>query len=266
MVLTSAHAVALAAGVALVAVGLVVARNGYRRLQPELRRLRDEPLSAREATATARPVELRGAVEAAGRVLEAPFTGEHCVAVEWSVEEYTGGKGESWRTLASGGQHVPFRIADETGSVRVEPDGAELTLTSGTTVEVGREETARGRIREFLRGLEVEPGDAGELSLGPLSMGTGDRRRYVEERLDVGEHVSVFGLPERDPDAGGDWGSDQHAATVRDASGEPFVIADRPAVPVLRRSTLVAGGILATGAVVGGYGLLTLVRTLVGLG
>lgn len=249
----------------VVLAGFAIAYAGYRELEPEIRRHREDPVPVREAATADGPIELRGVVQPEAGVMEAPFTGTDCVAYEFEVEEYvSSGKSSHWDTLASGHQHVPFRLVDDTGSILVEPDGGDLTLTSGWETEIGAEETAGGRIREFLRALDVEPGEGSEFSVGPISVGTGDRRRYSEQRLDVGESVSVFGRPECDPDAGGDWGSDEVDAALRAGGSEPFVIADSPTIPTVRRATLSGAGVVAFGCfmvLAGVWSVLELVAT-----
>lgn len=253
--------VGVGAGLILVLAGAAVAYAGYREIEPELRRLRDDPLTVREATTADAPVELRGTVEPEEEeTMTAPFTGTECVAYEFEVEEFeSSGQSSHWESLADGSRAIPFRLADHTGSILVDPTGADLTLRSGWETEIGADETAQGRIREFLRALDVEPGEGGEFSVGPLSVGTGDRRRYSEERLDVGEAVSVFGRPEYDPDAGGEWGSDAVDAALRDREDAPFVVADAESVPILRRSTVVPGLVVAFGAAIAVAGLWTAV-------
>lgn len=236
--------------------GAILGYVGYRRLVPEVRRLRGDPLSVREATTVDRPVEFRGTVEPEDHYVEAPFTGTHCVAFEYEAEEYvSSGQHSHWDTLASGSQSLPFRLADDTGSILVDPAGGELTLQSGWSEEVGADETAEGRVREFLERLEVEPGEGSEFAVGPISVGTGDRRRYSEDRLDVGETVSVYGRPAYDADAGGEWGSDAVDAAVRATDDEPFVVADSPSVPLVRRSTLLGTGALVAGLALVAVGL-----------
>lgn len=260
----AAVAVLLPLLVALAGAG--VAYVGYRKLEPELRRLRDDPLPVREAATTDGLVELRGTVETEGQYLEAPFTGTSCVAYEFEAEEYvSSGKHSHWDTLAEGNHAIPFRLADGTGSILVEPEDSELTLQSGWETEIGAEESAKDRIREFLTALDVEPGEGSELSVGPISVGTGDRRRYSEERLDVGETVSVFGRPEYDPDAGGEWGSDEVDAAMRATDEDPFVVADTVSVPTFRTSTMVSAGVVVFGLALVVAGLWSAVAALSGV-
>ena len=247
-----------------VLVGVGIAYAGYRELQPEIDRRRSDPLDVRDAPKSEGLTELRGTVEPIEHVMKAPFTETECVVYEFDAEEYvSSGKNSHWESLASGDHRIPFRLRDDTGSILIEPDGAECALSSGWEAEFGAEKSAGGRIAEFLRSLDVEPGEGSEFSVGPLSVGTGDRRRYSEERLDVGETVSVFGPVAYDPSAGGDWGSDEVDAAVRANGTDPFVVADSPAVPTIRRGTLVGGGLAGFGLLIVAVGCWALVTALI---
>lgn len=248
----------LAVPLVLVAVGVALLALGYRLLQPELRRLRSDPLSVRDAANASGLVELRGTAAPDEHALEAPFTGTECLAYRYEVEQYeSAGKHSHWETLAEGGQYAQFRLEDDTGSILVAPDGDDFEFEDRWREEVGADETVRGRAREFLASLEgVGPGEAEEFSLGPIEVGTGDRRRYTEERLDVGESVSVYGPVERDPAAGGEWGSDEVDAAIRRRDGdESLAVADATAVPTVRTETYAPIVFVIVGAALSLYGL-----------
>lgn len=91
--------------------------------------------------------ELKGTAES-----DAPLTSflahERCVYYSWDVSEhwsrtvhetYTDSKGHShtrtrtesgWTSVASGGNSIPFYLKDDTGIIRIVPDGAKITSVS----------------------------------------------------------------------------------------------------------------------------------------
>lgn len=252
-------AVPLGFALALVALGGALAVAGYRKLEPEFRRHREDPIDVREAPMAEGLVELRGTIEPEEHVLSAPFTGTDCVAYEFEAEEYVSrGKNSSWDTLTEGGTYTQFRLADDTGSILVDPVPGSMVLEDDWRREYGPEETIGGRGRTFLEEHdEVDPGEAERFTLGPIEVGTGDRRRYTERRLDVEDPVAVYGPTVHDAAAGGEWGSEKVDAVVEPAEdGGTMVVADAAAVPMLRRSTLIGGGLFAGGVVLLAIGLL----------
>ena len=85
-------------------------------------------------------VELKGTAECeVGSAIVAPMSGQSCVYVATSVEEErletyrTTRNGRTvtrtrrvWRTIASNAWQTPFYLRDETGAVRVDPNGANV--------------------------------------------------------------------------------------------------------------------------------------------
>lgn len=245
-------------GLALVAAGAALAWAGYRRLEPELQRHREDPIDVRDAPTADGPVELRGTIEAEEHVLTAPLTGIDAVAYEFEVEEHVSrGKHSSWDTLLEDGTYTQFRLADDTGSILVDPEPGSMVLRDDWRREYGPDETIGGRARTFLeQHRALDPGEAEQFTLGPIEVGTGDRRRYTERRLDVGDPVAVYGPAVEDADAGGEWGSEAVDAVLQPTQDDTaFVVADSAAVPTLRRSTLLGGGLLAGGGVLLAIGL-----------
>jgi hypothetical protein len=87
-------------------------------------------------------VELKGTAESAGP-LTSYLAGAACVAYEWKVEEhwsstvtetYTDSNGKTqtrtrhesgWKTVADGGETIPFYLQDDCGVILIRPDGAK---------------------------------------------------------------------------------------------------------------------------------------------
>jgi hypothetical protein len=175
-------------------------------------------------------VEVEGEAKPGERTVEAPFTGETCIAYEFEVEKYRhDDDGSNWHTRASGAKVAPFRIADGTGVVGVEPTESSLSVDRDYRVVVGREETPPERVQAFVDGRDDLDHDTGSFDLGPVSIGTGDKHRFTERRLDPGMEAYVTGRAE--PTVAVDGAT----PTVGDTGGggvlgsvlsEPFVVAD----------------------------------------
>jgi hypothetical protein len=175
-------------------------------------------------------VEVEGEAKAGERLLEAPFTGESCVAYEFEVEKYRhDDDGSNWHTRAEGAEVVPFRIADGTGVVGVEPSESSLSVDRDYRVVVGREETPPERVQAFVDGRDDLDHDTGSFDLGPVSIGTGDKHRFTERRLEPGMEAYVTGSAEpmvavdgATPTVGDTGGG----GVLDRVLGEPFVVAD----------------------------------------
>jgi hypothetical protein len=140
-----------------------------------------------------------GQIELAGRaVIEEPvrsyLAGCECVWFHFSVEEewsrwetetYTDSKGRSqtrqvrksgWTTVDEGGATPAFEVEDETGAVRVRPEGAEVEPD-----EVFARTAGRGDSLYYGKG-----------PAGGISDSTG-RRRFTETAIPLGRDVFVAG-------------------------------------------------------------------------
>ena len=137
-------------------------------------------------------VELSGTAECErGAGMSAPMSGRSCVYVKTKIEErrvetYTteNSKGERvtktrtvWKTLDEKESRTPFYLRDETGAVRVVPDGAEITAETLVDKTVGRSAP------EYFEW-------AGGRSEHPDSCGT---RRFTEVGIPLGSNVYVLG-------------------------------------------------------------------------
>jgi hypothetical protein len=212
--------------IAVLAVGGYFLLAGGRRLTNVSHILRSDPLPVRELHGRRGPVEIEGrAVEGDEGTVTAPFTGSRCLAYTYEVEELRGsGKHESWETLDTGMAGVDFVVDDGSGRVVVDPAGADVHLEShSVTVPAGTE--LPDRLAEYVAATDgVEPQNR-KLNLLVTEINVGNRQRFTEHRLDVGETVYVYGLAGRGPSV--EWGSDLVDALVGDGDGTPlFVISD----------------------------------------
>lgn len=167
------------------------------------------------------PVELEGTAHTVDGTVTAPLTGTDCLVYEYEVEEYqSGGNSSSWKTVAEGSGSVPFRLEDDTASVRVEPEDADLALSTDETFSVDGGEPEPEPVEEFLETESDLESEDTSLDLGVVEVSTGNNRRYHERRLDPGGEVYVFGQSRYDVDA---------RETMRDVNA---VIEDGPETPV----------------------------------
>ena len=233
---------------------------GGRELRTVYHILRNDPLPVRDLHGRRGPVEIEGrAVEGDDGTVEAPFTGSRCLAYTYEVEELrSSGKSESWQTLDTGMDGVDFVVDDGTGRVLVNPDGADIHLEShSVTVPAGTE--LPDRLAEYVAATDaVDPQDR-TVNLLVTELNVGNRQRFTERRLDVGEDVYIYGLARKGPAV--EWGSNLVDALVGDGEGTPvFVISDTDERGTAWR--IARGGLWRVGL---GIGLLAVV-VLVGLG
>jgi hypothetical protein len=140
------------------------------------------------------PVEVEGTATPSDGTIESPLTKTPCLAYEYEIEELqSSGKNSSWNTLDEGRGTVPFRLEDETASVRVDSEGATLALSTDATAEVGGGEPEPERVREFLETESDLDSQNTSFDLGPLSLATGNDRKYHERRLDPDSEAYVLG-------------------------------------------------------------------------
>ncbi|WP_324663827.1 GIDE domain-containing protein [Haloarcula sediminis] len=208
------------------AVGCYLFYAGGRRLSTVYHVLRSDPLPVRDLHGRRGPVEIEGrAVEGDGGTVTAPFTGSRCLAYTYEVEELRqSGKSQSWETLDTGMGGVDFVVDDGTGRVLVDPAGADIHLEShSVTVPPGTE--LPERLARYVASTDaVDPQD-GVIDLRITQVNVGNKQRFTERRLDVGETVYVYGQATRGPAV--EWGSSLVDAQVGDGSATPvFVVSD----------------------------------------
>ncbi len=110
------------------------------------------------------------------------------------VEEYRShGKGSSWQTVDEDTIAAPFLVDDGTGTVLVEPAGARTNLSREARIAVDGGEEPPERIRRFIEGNPDVDSENTSLDLKVIELTTGNKRRYVERRLDPEEEVHVLG-------------------------------------------------------------------------
>lgn len=249
-------------GVGLCLVGVVLLGVAVRMPQPAYRVLTRDPLSVRDLSMHDGAVELRGAaVPDDGQTVETPFTETACLAYEYEAQELkSSGQSSYWETLDEGGQSAPFVLEDETGRVRVDPEGATLELDDHTLRVSGGDELP-ARIQQYIRETGEVERDTGSVDLLVTEIDYGDDQRFIERRLDAGETAHIYGGVE--PRQGGEWGSALADVVVTaDETTGTYVISDssewRVAYHAGRRALVPAiSGVLALG-----LGLVVIVASL----
>lgn len=247
---------ALASAVFLVCLGYAV-----RELRLANHVLRSRPNSVLDAPGGG-PIELRGTTEPAGGALRSPFTETPCLAYEYAVEEERNSKhGTTWTTIASGESYVPFRLEDDSGSVYVEPPGADFRLTSEDRIVIEGGTAPPDPIQRFVDREEDVDCQNRTLDLRLFELRTGKDRRFVERRLDVGEEVHVLGTARYDTTVGREAGQVNAAVGIGEAAlsddrwvrlrhrlfGYPFVVSDSS-----ERGLGVRAALYGAGAILGG--------------
>lgn len=147
-------------------------------------------------------VELKGkAVPPPGRdLLRAPFTDEPCVYWEYKVEEkrtrVSKGKTETyWATVASERSKTPIGLRDDTGVVRVDPQGGDLPTKVEARFGSGFGRDPPEKVLAFLakKGIQHEG-----------LFGMNKSMRYIESRLPEFTDVYVLGNATRPDEAAGE--------------------------------------------------------------
>lgn len=243
-----------------VLVGLAVVGAGLSRLRALVYMLRIDGETVADVSTGLSEVEATPA--AIDDTLEAPFTGTECLAYEIEVERYRhDDDGSNWHTVEESAESVPFEIRDGTGSVRVDPSGATLSLEDSYEQVVGRDEHPPDRIEEFLAYSDVEH-ETGSFDLGPIDVGTGDKHRFTERRLEPGGTAYVLGAAEYDSAvstdlsfAGDDQGDGLVGRVRSSVFGHPFVVSDADESATRKRMALGGIGLLLFGAFFAGFPL-----------
>jgi hypothetical protein len=205
--------------VAIVLLGLIALRAGVRSLL-RYYRLRS-PASSIISIPDAGPIEVSGVARPRDDPpVRSPFTDTPCVVCRSTVEAHSPNyltdahsidvadfvTPEEWRTVYDETTASPFYVDDGTASVLVDPEGADLRLTTHeTTVRV--DDPLSDPIRVFVesayaagdakwakRLVEGEDGSRLDALAAGLELIGPTEWRFVEERLDVGNPVHVEGV------------------------------------------------------------------------
>lgn len=190
------------------AVGVVLLIFGGRRLRTVYHVLRNDPVPIYQLESREGVVEVAGTARADedARTISAPLTGSVCLAFSFEAQEYRqSGQHGSWHTLDEGQGGVPFFVERDGDYVRVDPAGADLHLEEHT-IDVDPGDEPPGTIARYIEATEDVELQDGTLDLKLVELNVGNRQRFVERRLDVGEDAYVYGTLRRSQRAA-EWGS-----------------------------------------------------------
>lgn len=119
------------------------------------------------------------------KTLQSPFTAQPCLFYRYEIEEYRRGHRSShWKTVKEGRAGIPFFLEDDTGTVLVDPTGADLDLSSDGTYYSGAANTAADVIQEFCTRMGV-----GSRNF----LGFQKKMRYTESFVAPGDTIYVLG-------------------------------------------------------------------------
>jgi hypothetical protein len=97
-------------------------------------------------------VEVFGEVVPAKRILKSPFSNNDCVYYKYTIEEYrTSGKSSRWIIVDDGEEGTYFHLKDDTGSVLVDPKGAEVDIPLDSEFKSGFGTDPPEQVKQFLR-------------------------------------------------------------------------------------------------------------------
>jgi hypothetical protein len=159
-------------------------------------------------------VTVRGTATPTDGSTTAPVSGRDCLVCETRTEGRIRRpklSAEFWAATAATVDAVPFAVADDSGRLRVDPDGARLAVDADDANEGVADGAGAG---------------AGAGAIGP-------RARRVEHRIEAGDEVVVVGRVREDTDG----------ERVLDARAGATVLGDdgTDVVAPLRRAVLVGG-------------------------
>ena len=208
--------------------GLMVA--GYRRLRFK-QWVQDLPTSP-IGTAAQGLIEVQGCATAYRGKTFGTHHGLSAVYLRCQIQEWRSGKKSRWETIHTSTHGEEFLVTDSSGSAHVEVRGAHLVLNCET-----HESTSNG--------MTIESGGL----LGFPGFSLGKRYRILEEKIVVGEAVTVIGefrtmaLKEEPRVSGG----------FRKSRMHPFLISDDHQTALLKKLSygvpmMILGAALVSGA------------------
>ncbi len=223
-------------------IGLYLVYDGFGKWKTK-RLIQDTPTEKVRSMAVGR-TELAGVARSDGETIEAPFTDEECLYVDWEIEEWRKDPDEAdheWQTIASGTRTVPFDLDDGTGEVLVRAREGNATFEisdeNQTRFTTDRSESPPAEVREFIE--RHDRNDDGTSVFGDASDGLGDlidgdaigysnrRRRYTQRVLPDESEVYVLGsaVP-RETGGGMETGQADLLEMTRDEL-DKFLVSDR---------------------------------------
>jgi hypothetical protein len=223
-------------------IGLYLVYDGFDKWRTK-RLMKDTPTEKVRSMAAGR-TELEGVATNDGETVEAPFTDDECLHIDWEVEEWRKDPDDDhheWRTIAQGQRSVKFSLDDGTGEVLVRADAGnpEYEISDANTQQyiVGTGNAPPPEVEEFIQRHDSQFDDTGfmEDPINALSdlldsdeIGYSHRRRrYTQEILPDGSDVYVLGSAlQRDVESPME-GQEDLLELTRDEGLDELLISDR---------------------------------------
>lgn len=153
------------AALALVPLGAYITNQALGDLQRGLTIWQNDPIDAGDVEYEDGVVEIQGEAEQLeDELLTTEYTDTPAVVHEYKLQVHeddrSGDEGPEWQTVDSGTEAQPFYVTDETGSVAVDPDGANVSLdmekvSGGSEIDIGSVDASTSKRHEGL----LAPGD-----------------------------------------------------------------------------------------------------------
>ncbi|WP_200531728.1 GIDE domain-containing protein [Halorubrum sp. LN27] len=178
----------LAGGVAAAVVGVYLVVWGVNGLRRTIAVWKSDPTPIGEAHLIDGTIEVEGTAEELSRTLRSPYDGARSLAYSYSKKRKERERNEDgeyeteWRTLESGSESVPFLVADDTGSIPVDPAAATLGMDNEYSDRTGDIKKTESRI---------DPGDGVHV--------IGQKRSANEADADLDDHRTYIGDGEEAP-------------------------------------------------------------------
>ena len=190
-----------------------------------------------------------GLVEIFGKVvpvennlLLSPFSNAECVYYKYTIERWVKrGDKHHWKVVNSGKTSLPFKLNDTTGSVLIDPVGANIDIKS-TTFSSGAGNEPSIIIQNFL--------NAKNLNYEGL-FGINYRMRYRESIIVTGESLYIIGSATDNPFKAD--GTAQHSAEdimIRRGKGKLYYISQKQEKSVIKTYLMKALGGIIVGSLI----------------
>jgi hypothetical protein len=138
-------------------------------------------------------VELYGEiVPSKDNLLKSPFTNKDCVYYKYSVQELRStGKNTYWATIDHGEEHSLFYLKDETGSVLVDPTGANIETPVDNKIDSSWGHDPPEAAKDFLakRNIKWEG----------FLFGINKKMKYIESFIAPGDKLYIMGTADDNP-------------------------------------------------------------------
>lgn len=182
--------------------------------------------------------------------IKATFSEKDCVATQWEIQEYRQENTKRyWKTRATGREFPNFCLKDESGTVAIDPKGAELKLDENDVYQYQPGEKVPEPIRAT---LETEGIREKELESSGNSPVLGERR-FIERRIEPGNELFIYG--EAVPNSESDVAASSVEYTISDPGSRTpvYLITDNTRDEVIgsledsQRNVILGGALLVAG-------------------